>query len=90
MAFNCGQQLPHLRGRRERLQHELHRAAAGQAKAARLLAAIAVASGLRQAQRQLAARHAANQIIFNAAARDGTGHLPVIANDHQRARRARR
>jgi hypothetical protein len=41
--------------RRQRLQHDLHRAAAGQAEALRLFGAGAVGRGLRQAQGQLAA-----------------------------------
>ena len=85
------QQLGDARARGHRLEHQFHRAAAGQAEALRLLGADAVAHDLgTPLERQRALAHLLDQVVLDAAAGDGAGDDAVAAHRDHRADRPRR
>ena len=74
----------------DRLEHELQRAAAGQAEARGLLGADAVAHDFRPREREGAQAHLVDEVVLDAAAGDGAGDLAVAAHGHEGTHRARR
>ncbi|ASL75023.1 hypothetical protein BC350_16450 [Ralstonia pseudosolanacearum] len=69
----------------ERLQHQLQRAAAGQAEAVRLFRADAVFHGLGPGLVQAFAPHAVDQVVFDAAAGNRADHHAVVTQRQHRA-----
>mmetsp|Transcript_49005 Transcript_49005/g.115084 ORF Transcript_49005/g.115084 Transcript_49005/m.115084 type:complete len:415 (-) Transcript_49005:1265-2509(-) len=74
----------------ERFKHQLQRAAAGQAEAAGLFRAHAVAQQLRPGECQAACPQLGDEVVLDATARHRAGDQPVLPNGHQRAHRPRR
>ena len=87
VRLDCGQQFAQLRVRRQWLEHDLHRPAAGEAEALRLLGARAVGRDPGAPSVEFTARDAGDQVVLDAAARQRSGDLSIVADDHQRARR---
>jgi hypothetical protein len=89
-ARQRGEQLGQAGGRGHRLEHQLQRAAAGQAEALRLLGADAVLHHLGRVERERAVAHLGDEVVLDAAAGDRAGDAAVVAHRHRRAHRARR
>ena len=84
------EQLAELRLGRDRLEHELQRAAAGQVEALRLLGGHAVGQRRRLALRQRVVAHLVDHVVLDAAAGHRAHHVAVVADDQHRAHRAGR
>ena len=82
VSLEISQQTPNIALRRQWFQHHFNGAATGQTKLIGLIGGDAVANALGHFGGKFAVLHLRNQIVFNAAAGNGTDHLSVITNRH--------
>src|SRR5471032_1825368 len=89
MALQPFQQLCDAAVRGQRFNGQFDGAAAGQAEAVRLVGADAVADDFRHAALDAVRAHVGDQVVLDAAARDGTYDAAVVADGQRGADRAR-